>query len=304
MLIYQGNIGENSFNLNIHEGVARFFRTSGVRCEELVVGFDPDSYNRQLESVARQGYNPIVLVYGSHFDRLQKFIKQYPDIRFIVLGTVEDEPNLFSMDFAEHEGSFLAGALAAMTTKTNVLAFVSVSDLPLMRRFACGFEQGAKHVNPDVTVLTGFTGSYPGAWFDGNATAALANQFMDQGADVVFQVAGAAGPAVLEAAARRGRLGIGVDRNQNGLYPGHVLTSMIKRTDKAIFAALMLAWRGVWRDNIKTFGLAQEGVDLVFDEHNAALVPSTLRSRIDTLKSRIVLGEIRVHDYVKDLRCP
>jgi len=173
-----------------------------------------------------------------------------------------------------------------------------------MRRFGCGYAQGARYVDPKVKVLDGFTGSYPGAWFDGAATAKLANELMDKGADVIYQAAGGAGIAVLEAAAKRGVLGIGVDRNQNGLFPGHVLTSMVKRTDKVIYAALVQAQRGIWRDNVKRFGLAQDAVDVVFDEYNAPLVTTRQRDAIDAIRTKILLGEISVHDYVVDNKCP
>lgn len=304
IVIYQGDIQQNSFNATIHEGVVRFFDKTGIRCEERVVGnLDPE-YLAALDEVAKAGYDPIFLIYGNHILQLTDFIRQYPNTRFVALGTVKDAPNLFSLDFAEHEGSFLAGALAAMASRTKTIAFVSVSDVPLMRRFSCGYEQGAKYVDPAIKVLVGFIGSYKDAWFDGAATARMANAFMDQGADVIYQAAGAAGPAVLEAAARRGRLAIGVDRNQNGLYPGFVLTSMLKRTDQVIYAALVHAQRGVWRDNIKQFGLAQDAVGLVFDANNAALVSADMRRRIEEIKSRIMLGEITVYDYVQDNRCP
>ncbi|WP_051261442.1 BMP family lipoprotein [Desulfovibrio inopinatus] len=120
----------------------------------------------------------------------------------------------------------------------------------------------------------------------------------------IYQAAGGAGPAVLEAAAKRGKLGIGVDRNQNGLFPGYVLTSMIKRTDQVVYAALMHAWRGVWRDNIKHFGIVQNAIGLIFDENNANLVTDDMRQRIETLRSKIALGEIHIHDYVTDNSCP
>lgn len=304
IVIYQGAIQTNSFNLNIHEGVERFVRTSGVPCEELVVAEDRASYMQSLKASCANGFNPVFLIYGNHVDGLQAFARNHPKIRFLILGAELDEANTFSLNFAEHEGSFLAGALAAMASKSGVIGFVSVADVPLMRRFACGYEQGARFIQPDIRVLTGFIGSYPGAWTDSAATARMAGHFMDQDADVLFQAAGGGGPAVLEAAARRGRLGIGVDRNQNGLFPGHVLTSMIKRSDQVVYAALIHAWRSIWRDNIKVFGVVQDAVGLAFDRHNAPLVSPAMRARIDELRNRIALGEIRVHDFVETGTCP
>ncbi len=303
LVIYQGDILTNSFNATIHDGVERFVRKSGIPCEEIVVGNGMPEYMECVKKSCDEDYSPIFLIYGNHVQQLKSLVRSYPEIRFVVLGEVADEPNMFSLNFAEHEGSFLAGALAAMVSKSGIIGFVSVSDLPLMRRFSCGYEQGARYVNPDIKVLVGFIGSYKDAWFDGEATARLANQFMDQGADVLFQAAGGAGPAVLEAAAKRGKLGIGVDRNQNGLFPGHVLTSMLKRSDQVVYAALLHARRGIWRDNIKFFGLVQDAVGLAFDENNKALVSQEMRDRIAEIKSKISLGQIKVHDYVMDNRC-
>lgn len=303
-ILYQGSIEQNSFNQTIHEGVAAFSAKTGIPCSEIVVGLNQSDYVRSLEEVCLQGYSPVFLIYGNHLRGLNDFIHRFPAIRFVALGAVIDQPNLFSLNFAEEEGSFLAGALAAMKTKTKVIGFVSVTDVPLMRRFSCGYEQGARYIDPEVKVIAGFTGSYPGSWFDGAATAKMANGLMDQGADVIYQAAGGAGEAVLEAAAKRGKLGIGVDRNQNGLFPEQVLTSMVKRTDKVIYAALVLAQRGIWRDNIKRFGLAQDAVDVVFDNNNAALVSREQMDTLMAIRTKILRGEIKVHDFVEDSACP
>lgn len=304
VLIYQGSIEDNTFNISIHEGVKRFEEKTGIDCLEKVVGTNEADYIRYVEEISRQGYSPVFLLYGNHVVKLYDMARRYPKTRFVVLDMEEDEPNIYSFISGEHEGSFLAGALAAMATKSQVIGFVSVDDIPYMRRFWCGYLQGAKYINPEITVLDGFIGQYDGSWFDGKATAAMANEQMDQGADVIYQAAGGAGPAVLEAAARRGRLGIGVDRNQNHLHPGSVLTSMIKDSGKSVYAALMLAKRGIWRDNVKRMGLAQGAVGLAFDQHNASLVTPTMRQRIEKLKSDIVLGTIKVHDYTHGNSCP
>ncbi|SDL39438.1 basic membrane protein A [Maridesulfovibrio ferrireducens] len=303
VVIYQGSIENNSFNVSIHEGVKRFSEKTGLNCTEVVSGVAAEDYYRSVKEHVDGGYSPVFLPYGNQFNNLVDFVRNYPGTRFIVLDTVYDEPNMFSFVLAEHEGSFLAGALAAMASKSKKIGFVSVADIPFLLRFWCGYVQGAKYIDPQITVLKGFIGSYKGSWFDGNATSALANGMMDKGADVIYQVAGGAGPAVLEAVAARGKLGIGVDVNQNSLYPGSVLTSMIKRTDKIVFAALMLAKRGVWRDNFKRLGLEQGAVGIVFDENNKSLVTPEMRARIEVIKKDIVLGSISVHEYTKDLKC-
>ncbi|TIH17167.1 BMP family ABC transporter substrate-binding protein [Marinifilum sp. JC120] len=303
VVIYQGEINKNDYNLNIHEGVEEFSKATGLAVKEIVVGLQMKDYLDALEEVCAKGYSPVVLIYADHLKDLNLYVREYSSIRFLALGKLIDEPNLFSFDFAEHEGSFLAGALAAMNSKSKIVGFVSISDMPLMRRFACGYEQGAKYIDPDINVLTGFVGRYPGVWFDGPAAAKVADKLMNQGADVVFQAAGGAGPAVLEVVAKRGKLGIGVDRNQNGLYPGHVLSSMFKRMDRVIYAALVHSRRGIWRDNVKSFGVAQNAVGLSFDENNAPLITDEMRKKIEELKNKIAIGKIQVHDFVLDNKC-
>ncbi|MGL1930885.1 MAG: BMP family ABC transporter substrate-binding protein [Desulfotalea sp.] len=303
VVIYQGSIENNSFNVSVHKGVELFTKKTGLSCTETVVGFGMELYLNRVKKYADKGYSPIIVLYGNHFPNLVDFVRRYSATRFILLDAVYDEPNIYSFVLAEHEGSFLAGALAAMASKSKTIGFVSVTDIPFLRRFWCGYVQGAKYIDPQITVIDGFIGDHKGGWFDGKATAALANDIMDKGADVIYQAAGGAGPAVLEAAADRGKLGIGVDVNQNGLYPGHVLTSMVKRTDKTIFAALMLAKRGVGRDNFKRLGLEQDAVGIVFDEHNDFLITPEMRTRIEAIKKDIILGLITVHDYTEDLKC-
>ncbi|MFV0346953.1 MAG: BMP family ABC transporter substrate-binding protein [Halodesulfovibrio sp.] len=303
VVIYQGDIDKSSYNFTIHSGVKNFSALTGVSVKEIVVDMEMKNYIEVLDDVCRNGYSPVVLIYADHLKNLRGFVQKYSGIRFLAFGTILDEPNIFSLDLAEHEGSFLAGALAAMTSKSQVIAFLSISDIPLMRRFGCGYEQGAKYINPDIKVLYGFVGRYPGAWFDGPAASKVADRMMDEGADVVYQAAGGAGVAVLEAVAKRGKLGIGVDHNQNGLFPGFVLSSMYKRIDRVIYAALVHAKKGIWRDNIKYFGVAQDAVGLSFDEHNSSLVTNATRERLEELRSKIVLGEIKVHDFVLDNKC-
>jgi len=304
IIIYQGDIDSSSYNRAVHEGVMRFVEKTGSPCEEIVLGGDGPEYRDALELAAKQGYNPVVIIYGNHIEELSTLIHAFPQTRFIAFSARIDQPNIFSLDFAEHEGAFLAGALAAMVSKTKVVGFISVADQPLMRRFACGFEQGAKYVDPDIAVLVDFLGRYKDAWFDEAGAARLADSLMDKGADVIFQAAGGAGAGVIDACAKRNRFAIGVDINQNGRRPGFVLASMVKKADQVVYAVLLHAKRGIWRDNIKTFGLAQDAVGLAFDENTPAVVTQNIRKRLDQIKSGIVLGKIPVHDFIRNNACP
>lgn len=303
VLIYQGPIKDNSFSVSIHKGVEKFKKRTGADCTEVAVGLSFKEYLATITDYAEKGYSPIFILYGNHFPNMVSFVRKYPATRFIVLDAVRDQPNVYSFVLADHEGSFLAGALAAMASKTGKLGFVSVVETSFQRRFECGYAQGARFINPEIEVFNAYTGDAVGGWLDGKATARLANRMMDQGVDVIYQAAGGAGPAVLEACAARGKLGIGVDINQNGLYPGSVLTSMVKHMDKAVFAALMLAKRNIWRDNYKRLGLEQEAVELAFDENNRELVTPEMHNRIEDIRKKIVLGEIVVNENFETKNC-
>ena len=156
VIIYEGSIEKNSFNLSVHNGVKQFAKKTGFNCKEVVVGLDSGEYYESVKKHADEGYSPIFVLFGNDFRGLVDFVRRYPATRFVVLDMAQDEPNVFSFVLAEHEGSFLAGALAAMVSKTKTIGFVSVGDVPIIRRFWCGYVQGAKYIDPQVTILEGF----------------------------------------------------------------------------------------------------------------------------------------------------
>ena len=183
-----------------------------------------------------------------------------------------EQPNVQSVVFKEHEGSFLVGMAAALASKTGKVGFVGGMDIPLIRNFAHGYEQGVKHVDPDAEVFVNMTGTTPAAWNDPAKGAELAQSQFDRGADVVYAAAGGTGLGVLQAAADSGKLSIGVDSNQNYLHPGSVLTSMLKRVDVAVYNAFKTAMEGTWEPGVKSLGLAEDGVGYALDEHNRELI--------------------------------
>ena len=166
---------------------------------------------------------------------MEKVAKEFPATKFAIIDAVVDLPNVQSIVFKEHEGSFLVGMAAAMASKTGKVGFVGGMDIPLIRKFALGYEEGAKYVNPKIEIFQNMTGTTPAAWNDPTRGGELARSQFDRGADVVYAAAGATGLGVLQAAKDRGRLAIGVDSNQNYLYPGTMLTSMVKRVDLAVY---------------------------------------------------------------------
>jgi basic membrane protein A len=235
---------------------------------------------------------------------LKEVAAEYPDTQFAIIDMVVDMPNVRSVVFKEEEGSYLVGMLAAMASETGKIGFVGGMDIPLIRKFACGYVQGAKAVKPDIEILQNMTGDTGAAWNDPVRGGELARSQFEQGADVVYHAAGGTGIGVLQAAADAGKLGIGVDSNQNYLHPGSVLTSMLKRVDNAVYDAFMDVKNGEWSAGVQVLGLAEEGVGWALDEHNQSLITDEMKKAVEDAQARIVAGEVKVHDYMSDSTCP
>ena len=247
---------------------------------------------------AERGADPIVGVGFPQASSIEAVAKDFPKARFAIVDMVVALPNVQSFVFREHEGSFLVGVLSALASKTGTLGFVGGQDIPLVRKVLCGYEQGAKYARPDIKVVWAMTGTTNAAWTDPARGAELTKTQVAQGADVLFAAAGTTGLGVLQAAKDLGVLGVGVDSNQNGLHPGSVLTSMLKRTDVAVYQA----FKGV-KPGITSLGLREDALDLVYDENNAKLVSASMRARVEAAKADIVSGKIKVIDFTAAMAC-
>jgi basic membrane protein A len=294
---------DRSFNEAVHRGVQEFQRSTGIQVQEFELQQEAQR-EQALRNFARRGQDPIIAVGFAQRSAVQAVATEFPRIRFVVLDSTIDLPNVQSILFREEQGSYLAGMMAAMASRSGRIGFVGGMDIPLIRKFACGYVQGARAVNPQVQVLQNMTGSTPTAWRDPVRGGELARSQIERGAEVIFHAAGATGVGVLQAVADAGRLGIGVDSNQNHLHPGRVLTSMVKRVDVAARTSLEAARAGTWRAGVSVLGLAEDGVGVALDEHNAALVTPEMRTRLDEARAAIVAGRTRVHDFMSDNTCP
>lgn len=218
---------DKSFNEGVYNGVKKYTSETGIQIRE----FEPKNeaqVEQGLRRLAKRGYSPIVAVGFNMSSAVEKVAKDFPEIHFSIIDSVIDLPNVQSIVFKEHEGSFLVGALAAMASKTDAVGFIGGMDIPLIRKFGCGYEQGVKYVTSDATVLQNMTGSTGAAFNDPTKGSELAKSQFSKGADVVFAAAGGTGIGVYQAAKDEGKLAIGVDSNQNHLQPGTMLTSMVK----------------------------------------------------------------------------
>ena len=294
---------DKSFNEGVFRGAEKFTKDTGIEFRDFEIQNDAQR-EQGLRKFARDGFSPIVAVGFSQASAVEKVAAEFPDTKFAIIDMVVDKPNVQSIVFKEQEGSFLVGLLAAKASKTGKVGFVGGMDIPLIRRFACGYVQGVKYGNPSATVLQSMTGTTGAAWNDPVKGGELAKSQIDQGADVIYHAAGGTGVGVLRAAAEAGKLGIGVDSNQNGMFPGKVLTSMLKRVDNATYNTFLAAKNGTWKAGFSVNGLKEDGVGWALDDNDKALITPDMQKAADAAKADIVSGKIEVHDYMADSKCP
>ncbi len=288
---------DKSFNQAGYDGAERWKKETGKRYQEFEVSNAAQREQAQRR-MAERGADPIVGIGFSQGSSLEKVAKDFPKTRFVIIDSVVDLPNVQSIVFKEHEGSFLVGMMAAMASKSGKVGFVGGMDIPLIRKFQCGYEQGARYANPKVLLSGNMTGTTPAAWNDPARGAELAKAQFAAGVDVVFAAAGGTGIGVYQAAKDAGRLAIGVDSNQNHLQPGTMLTSMVKRVDVAVYNS----FKGV-TPGITALGLKDGAVDYALDEHNARLVSAEMKNKVDAAKADIIAGKIKVIDYMVGNSC-
>jgi basic membrane protein A len=248
--------------------------------------------------MAERGATPIIGIGFGQASSIEKIAKEFPKLQFAIIDMVVSLPNVQSVVFKEHEGSFLVGVMAAMASKTGKVGFVGGMDIPLIRKFQCGYEQGAKFVNPKAEVFANMTGTTGAAWSDPARGGELARAQFAKGADVVFAAAGGTGMGVYQAAKDSGKLAIGVDSNQNHLQPGTMLTSRIKKVDVAVFNVA----KG-HKPGLSVLGLKEGGVDYALDDNNAKLVSADMKKKVDAIKADIISGKIKAADYMADNAC-
>ena len=288
---------DKSFNEAGFRGAERWKKESGKPYLEFEVS-NPAQREQAARRMAERGADPIVGIGFSQGSSIEKVAKDFPKQKFAVIDAAVNQPNVQSIVFKEQEGSFLVGLMAALASKTGKVGFVGGMDIPLIRKFQCGYEQGAKATNPKAEVFSNMTGTTSTAWNDPTRGGELARAQFAKGSDVVFAAAGSTGTGVYQAAKDAGKLAIGVDSNQNGVQPGTMLTSMVKHVDVAVYNALK-----AWKPGIQVLGLKEGGVDVAMDANNAKLVTPAVKAKIEAIKADIISGKIKVVDYMADNAC-
>lgn len=293
-----GGRDDKSFNDAAWRGLERARRELGVEVTTIEPsdGADREAALRQLAS----RHLDLVIGVGFIFSAdLERLARQFPAVRFagVDYAPTSDAAlpdNLVGLRFREHEGSFVVGAIAGLTTRSHTVGFVGGMKIPLIRKFEAGYIAGVHHVCPGCTVLSAYAGTEPKAFADPTLGQELASAQYDRGADVIYHASGKTGAGVLAAAAARGKLAIGVDSDQFHEAPCCVLTSMIKRVDVAVFDAVAAVAAGRFRGGIRELGLAEDGVAFVADDDNLRLLPESIRVEARALAAEIIAGRIEV----------
>jgi basic membrane protein A len=298
-----GGRGDKSFNDLAYAGIERAVRELGVEAQYIEPGESSDRESG-IRLLAAQHFDLVIAAGFLFSDDMYNVAVEYPGVhfanidyaRFTAGGEFIAPPaNMLGLKFKEEEGSYLVGALAALTSRTGTLGFVGGMDIPLIHKFELGYTAGVHAVCPACRVLVGYAGVSGDAFKNPGKGKELALAQYGGGADVIFHASGSTGLGVFEAARETGHLAIGVDADQTDEAPGHVLTSMVKRADVAIYEVIRdVAARAPWQGGVRTFGLREGGVDYVFDARNRGLVPPRARAEAERLRQEVVAGRVQV----------
>ena len=296
IVLDKGGKDDKSFNAAAFKGAQEAEKTLGVTTK-ILEGRDDNSSEPMLRSLAEKKFDLIIAIGFSQADAVRKVAAQYPVSHFILVDAEVTAPNVESLMFEEHQGAFLVGMIAALTSKTGKVGFIGGMDIPLIRRFQLGYAAGVKHANAKTQVVVNYVGVTGEAWNNPPKGKELALAQYAAGADVIFAAAGASGSGVFDAAEEKKKLAIGVDSNQNWVKPGFILTSLLKRVDLGVYQAIAAAKQGGFKSGTTRFGLGSQGVDFAVDNFNAKILSAEVIAKANAAKAEILAGKIQVPDY-------
>lgn len=298
-----GGRGDKSFNDSAYNGLQRAIKELGVHVEYIEPGEGSDRESA-LRILASQNFDLVMGVGFIFTDDITSVAKEYPNTKFadidFVVNTDKDgkeippPPNIAALKFKEEEGSYMVGALAALTTKTNKVGFIGGMDIPLIHKFESGFVMGAKKINPNIQVISNYAGVTGAAFKDPAKGKELAMSQFGNGVDIIYHASGSTGLGVFEAARNLNKLAIGVDSDQYTEAPGFILSSMVKKVDNAVFEIIKDTQENKYKSGVKIFGLKEDGVGYVYDDNNKNLIPADVKAKLDDLRQQIVDGKIKV----------
>ncbi|HEY8270808.1 MAG TPA: BMP family ABC transporter substrate-binding protein [Pseudobdellovibrionaceae bacterium] len=298
LVLDKGGKDDKSFNSAAYLGASKAEKELKIELK-YVEATDTNALETLHRAFARKDFDLIIGVGFAQAEAVKKVAAQFPKIKFALVDGEITAPNVRSLLFEDHEGSFLVGSAAALKSKTGKIGFVGGMDIPLIRRFRLGYEAGAKQVNPKAQIITNFIGVTGEAWNNPAKAKELALAQISQGADVIFVAAGASGSGVFDAVEEKKKLAIGVDSNQNWLKPGFILTSMLKRVDSAVYNTIQDTQSGKYTAGAVHYGLKDKGVDYAMDNFNEKLLTPDLTAKLEGYKTQIIAGKIKVPDFYK-----
>ena len=290
-----GGLGDDSFNDAAKRGLEEAKAKLGITYDEYEPKDPSAEAENQLRTYAESGQYSLIIATGfSMKDALLIVAKEFPDQKFAIIDErIEGQPNVASLSFKEHEGSFLAGALAAMMSKSDVIGYVGGAESPLIQKFEVGYVQGAKYVKPDIKVIVVYVGG-TNAFNDPTSAKARTEAIISQGADVIYHAAGASGKGVFQAAKEKGVYAIGVDSNQDGLAEGVILTSMLKRVDTAVFNIINETKDGKFEAKIYQYGMKEGAVGLTDLKFTKEKIGEENIKKLEEIQKKIADGEIEI----------
>lgn len=298
-LIYDtGGRGDLSFCDASYAGATKAAEQWEFDLKEITPGQSTD-IERVLRQLARLEYDLIIGVGFLFQDPMNRVAPDFPEVNFAIVDEEGKAPNIASLLFKAHEGTYLVGAIAAMKTKTNRIGFVGGMNVPLLHRFEAGYRAGAHAIHPDIEVIVDYAGVTPQAFSDPARGKELAIAQYNKGVDVILAAAGATSLGILEAAKEKDKFLIWVDANGNHLAPGLVLTSMIKGVELSIYQTIQSVVEGNFSGGTQIYGLKEGGIEYIVDEDNRSLLSDDLLNRIENLKTKIIAGEIVVPSELK-----
>lgn len=295
LVLDKGGKDDKSFNTAAVRGTQQAVKDFGIDLKD-VESADDAAFEPALRTFAERGYPLVIAIGFSQIDAVKKVAPQFPKTHFALVDGIVEAPNVASLMFAEHEGSYLVGYLAGLATKSNKVGFIGGMDIALIRRFEMGYEAGVKAANPKADIVVNYVGINSTAWANPSRGKELALSQYGRGVDVIFHAAGASGMGLFDAAEEKKAFAIGVDSNQNGIKPGRVLTSMLKRVDTAVYDVVKQQVEGKFTAGTHYFGLKDKGVDYAVDENNEKLI-EPYKAKLEEIREKIIKGEIQVPDF-------
>ncbi|MBL7556362.1 MAG: BMP family ABC transporter substrate-binding protein [Bdellovibrionaceae bacterium] len=296
LVLDKGGKEDKSFNSAAYQGASLAEKELGIELK-YVEATDVNSIENLHRQFAKKKFDLVIGIGFAQQDAVKKVAAQNPDTKFVIVDGEVTAPNVRSLMFEEHQGSFLVGYLAAMKSKTKKVGYIGGMDIPLIRRFAVGYEAGVKHFDKSFTVLENYIGITADSWNNPAKAKELALNQFQQGADIIFVAAGASNSGVFDAAEEKKKLAIGVDSNQNWMKPGFILTSMLKRVDQGVFATIKDLKDSKFTPGIVRYGLKDKGIDYAMDKHNEKLVSADDVKKLEKIKAEIIEGKIKVPDF-------